>query len=328
MTQDRSAEGAAAGPWSNVRSVFRALTRAWESLPGNIRGSLLMLVSAVLFTVVGVLAKLMGQRYDAFQVAFFRALAGAVLTLPFLMRGGLGAFRTEQPVLQVVRTLLAATAIAANFYALIHLPLADANAISFARALFLIPLAVFVLGESVGPRRSGAAIVGFIGILIILRPSAEMEWAALFALYGALAVSAASVTVRLLLRTDGILTLIFYSGVASALVLAVPAFSVWRAPSPLDWLMLSLLGAIAVVSQGFFIRAFELGEASALAPIDYTRIVFAGAAGFLVFGDVPDLWTWIGSAVVVGSTLYITRREAQLGKKETPPPPIAPPDAA
>jgi drug/metabolite transporter (DMT)-like permease len=297
---------------------------AWHRLPAALRGSLLMLASAVLFTVVGVIAKLLGERYDAFQVAFFRALGGAILTLPFLVRGGLGAFRTEQPVLQLVRTILASTAIAANFYALIHLPLADANAISFARALFLIPLAILILGEKVGPRRLGATLVGFVGVLIILRPSGEMEWAALVALYGALAVATASATVRLLLKTDGIMTLIFYSGVASTLVLAVPAFLVWQQPTLFDLAALMGLGALAVLSQGFFIRAFELGEASALAPLDYTRILFAGIAGYLVFGDVPDSWMWIGSAVVVASTLYITRREARLGKQAAPPPPIAP----
>ena len=287
-----------------------------------------MLLSAVLFTGVGILAKLMGRHYDAFQVAFFRALAGAVLTLPFLLRGGIAAFRTKRPWLQTMRTFFAATAIAANFYALIHLPLADANAIGFAGTLFLIPLAILVLGEQVGIRRITATLVGFVGVLIILRPSPQMEFASLVALYGALAVSTASITVRLLMKTDGIVTLIFYSGVVSTLFLAIPAFSVWQPPTAVDWLVLMTMGSLAVLSQWIFIHSFELADASALAPIDYTRIVFAAVAGYFIFGDVPDIWMMVGASIIVGSTLYITRREAKLGKEKVPTPPLAPSEPA
>ncbi len=304
---------------------FRNKWTNWsENLPPNLRGSLWLLASAVIFTLVGVLTKKLGQRFDTFQIAFFRGLAGALFTLPFLVRGGVASFKTKQPVLQLFRTLLAATAIICNFYALVHLPLADANAISFARSLFLVPLAIIFLGETVGARRAGATIVGFIGVMIVLRPTGTIEWAAFVAVIGALAVATAAICVKILLRTDSLLTLLFYAGAASSVILAVPAYLVWRPPDLADWFLLFALGGIAVLAQGCFIRGFAIGEATALAPIDYTRLLFAALAGYFFFFDIPDVWTWTGAAIIVGSTLYITRREAQLGKQNPPPPPIAP----
>jgi len=305
----------------------KALTDWAAHLPPNLRGSLWLLASAVLFTLVGVMAKKLGQRFDSFQIAFFRGLAGALLTLPFLIRAGVASFKTKQPMLQLLRTLLAATAITANFYALVHLPLADANAISFARSLFLVPLAIVFLGETVGARRAGATIVGFIGVMIVLRPTGTIEWAAFVAIIGALAVATAAICVKILLRTDSLLTLLFYAGVASSVILAVPAYLVWRPPDLADLLALITLGGVAVAAQGCFIRGFAIGEVTALAPVDYTRLLFAALAGYVFFLDIPDVWMWTGSAIIVASTLYITRREAQLGKQNPPPPPIAARDA-
>ncbi len=317
--------------------VLRAARGRWldlfAGLSANLQGTLWLLTSALLFTIMAVMIKLLGTRFDGIQVALFRALAGLMFTLPFLVRAGRSSLVTRQPALQFVRAIAAALAVIANFYAIIHLTLADVTALSFSRSLFLVPLAVFYLKEVVGWRRGLATITGFIGVLIVLRPAGSVEWAALVAVFSALMVAVAAVCVKVLSRTDSPATLLFYSGVVSTLMLVVPAGLVWQPPTALEWIWLIVMGGFGVAAQGAFIRAFSVGEATALAPIDYTRLIFAAVAGFVFFATVPDVWTWVGSAVIIGSTLYITRREAQLGKTAPPPPPIAPaesgfPDAA
>ncbi len=296
---------------------------AFVRLPPNLQGAGWLLLSAVLFTFSAVLIKRLGAELDGFQVALFRAAAGLMFTLPFLVRAGIGSLKTRQPLLQMVRAVAAAIAIGANFYAVIHLPLANATALSFSRSLFLAPLAIIFLSERVGWRRTAATLAGFLGVLIVLRPTVSVDVAALAALLAALCVAIAAICVNILSRTDRPATLLFYSGVVSTLLLFVPAALAWRMPTPEQWFWLIAMGGIAVAAQGCFIRAFAIGEATSLAPIDYTRLLFASIAGFFFFANLPDVWTLSGSAVIIGSTLYITRREAKLGKVDIPPPPIA-----
>ena len=296
---------------------------AFLRLPANLQGAGWLLFSAVLFTFSSVLIKRLGAELDGFQVALFRAAAGLMFTLPFLVRTGLSSLMTQQPALQMVRAVAAAIAIAANFYALIHLPLANATALSFSRSLFLVPLAIVFLNEKVGWRRTFATLAGFLGVLIVLRPAVSVDVAALAALLAALCVAIAAICVNILSRTDSPATLLFYSGAVSTLLLAVPAALAWQTPTPHQWFWLITMGGLSVAAQGCFIRAFAIGEATSLAPVDYTRLLFATIAGFVFFANLPDVWTLAGSGVIIGSTLYITRREARLGKRDIPPPPIA-----
>ena len=296
---------------------------AYGRLPVNLQGACWLLLSAFLFTISAVMIKQLGTELDGFQVALFRAMAGLMFALPFLYRAGVNSLKTQYPVLQMTRSLAAAGAITASFYAIIHLPLATATTLGFSRSLFLVPLAIVFLNETVGKRRIFATLAGFVGVVIVLRPSVTMDVAALAALLAALCASIAAVIVKIVTRTDSPATLIFYSGALSTLILCVPASLVWQMPRLDQWFLLIVMGGFSVSSQGCFIRAFSIGEATALAPVDYTRLLFATIAGYIFFANLPDIWTLIGSAVIVGSTLYITRREAKLGKAHVPPPPIA-----
>lgn len=227
-----------------------------------------------------------------------------------------------------------------GFYALVHLPLADANAISFARALFLVPMAFFFLSERVGVRRIAATIVGFVGVLLIVRPSGSMETASLVAVFGAMLVSGAVVCVKILSRTDGPGTLLFFSAVIGLFITTVPAVMVWQWPSAGDFWLLMAMGVFGVAAQTCFLNAYSVGEVSALAPFDYLRLILAGAVGFFVFADVPDQLTILGASLIVLSTLYITLREARqhaqkgevedviatLGTSDTTQTPVHPPE--
>ncbi|TNE37315.1 MAG: DMT family transporter [Alphaproteobacteria bacterium] len=286
----------------------------WRALPANVQGSLWILSSAILFTAMSTLVKLLGTRLDPFVVIFFRALTGLLFVLPFMTRGMGGAFHTRRPAMHLIRGIFGTTGMMCGFYAVIYLPLATASAISFSRSLFLVPMAVIVIREALGVRRTLATVIGFCGVLIVLRPSAEVELAALVATLGALAVAGAAICVKLLSRTESPQTLLFYSSVIGLTATSIPAFLAWSWPTPMEFFGLITMGAFGVTAQTCFIKAYSVGEVSALAPLDYTRLLFAAVVGYFLFGNMPDVWTWVGALVIVGSSLYITMREAKLAR--------------
>lgn len=289
----------------------------------NRRAALWLLASASLFTFTGVLVKWLGQTLHPFEISFFRALVALAVILPIFARtGGLAAgMRTSIPLLQLTRGVVGSLAMFLGFYAIVALPLAEAQAISFSRNLFLVPLAAFILSEVIGLRRALAAAIGFIGVLIMLRPGMgdnslglALSIGAMAALGHAFLVALATVLVNIASRYDGPVTLMFYTNTVSLALIAIPTYFVWQTPNMAELFLLIAMGVLATISHNCFIRAFALGEASAIAPVDYSRLVFAALAGWLVFGSVPDFYTIVGAAIIVGSSFYIVRREAQLAR--------------
>ena len=287
----------------------------------NRRAAMWLLASASLFTFTGVLVKWLGQTLHPFEISFFRALVALTVILPIFARtGGLMAgMRTKIPLLQLTRGVVGSMAMFLGFYAIVALPLAEAQAISFSRNLFLVPLAAFILSEVIGLRRALAAGIGFVGVVIMLRPGMGdnslglvLSVGAMAALGHAFLVALATVLVNIASRYDGPTTLMFYTNTVSLALIAIPTYFVWQTPSWPEFFMLVAMGLLATISHNCFIRAFALGEASAIAPVDYSRLVFAALAGWLVFGSIPDAYTIFGAAIIVGSSFYIVRREAQM----------------
>ncbi len=291
----------------------------FHALAPNLRGALWVLAAALFFSTMALTAKALGSHLDSFQIAFFRAFFGLVVLLPFVLRAGLAELKTRRPGMHLARGTIGALAMFCGFYAITHLKLADAVAITYTRQLFLIILAVLFLGETVRLRRWSATAVGFVGVLVMLRPGAELEMASLVALLGAFLIAVVNVFVKKLAATDRPLTLLLYFGVISTAVTLVPALMVWRAPSAAELVLLVLVGALGAAAHACMVRGFALGEATAVMPFDYMRLLFAGVVGFLVFAELPDRWTVAGAAIIVASTLYIALRELRLGKAELPP---------
>jgi drug/metabolite transporter (DMT)-like permease len=288
----------------------------WLALPANVRGALWILAASVLFSCMAAVVKTLGARLDSFQIAFFRCAFGLLVILPFMLRAGPQVFKTRRPVLHIVRALTGVTAMFCGFYSITHLPLADATAISFAKPLFMIILAVLFLGETVRWRRWSATAVGFAGVVIMVNPGAHgLDPAMMAALFGTLCVAVVVVLVKRLATTEAPLTILFTFGVVSTIVSALPAALVWQAPSGAELVLLVLVGALGAAGQSCAIRGFRTGEATAVVPFDYSRLLFAGALGYVLFGDIPTVETLAGAALIVGSTLYIALREARLGKK-------------
>jgi len=236
--------------------------------------------------------------------------------LPLVLRNkGHHAFRTTHPYGHFLRGAVGVTSMVAGFYATTRLPLTDSTAISFTAPLFMILTAVFLLGEKVRWRRGLATIAGFIGVLVIVRPdSGALDEAAMAGLLGAFLVALSTTLLKRLSATEEPLTILPYFGLFASLLTAIPAWLVWRQMSGHEIAMLALVGGLSALGQFCSVRAFAAGELMSIAPIDYSRLVFAGTIGFLVFAEVPDRYTLVGAAIIVGSTLYIAYREAHLSR--------------
>ncbi|MBL8770085.1 MAG: DMT family transporter [Phenylobacterium sp.] len=277
-----------------------------------------MLLSALTFSAMTTLIKFLGDDYPAALQTFYRQAAGMVVLLPLIIRHRSAAFATTRPGIMIFRSLTGTVGMILSFYAFQEMPLADANALSFTRTLWLVPLAAIVVKESVGALRIGAAVVGFAGVLLMVRPGAGGEFAVGLPALAMLAASllfAFTVTGMKVLTRDHSTTVILVWSAVLGLVLAIPgAVLTWRWPEPMDLALLCAMGAIATANQACYIKGMQLGDAAAMAPIDYTRLVFAAAIGFLMFNEIPTVWTLAGAAVVVASTLFITLREQQLAR--------------
>jgi drug/metabolite transporter (DMT)-like permease len=185
---------------------------------------------------------------------------------------------------------------------------------------WIVPLAIFVLGEKIGPWRLGATLVGFVGVLIMLQPSIAnaVGWPAAAALASA-ALFAMTVTGMKMMTRDHSVTVLMVWSAVLGFVLAIPlAVLEWRWPNPLDLVLLAAMGVLGLVTQVCYIKGMALGDAAAMAPIDYTRLVFAILFGLALFHEIPNLITMLGALIVIGSTLVITLRELHFKQKPAP----------
>jgi len=283
------------------------------------RGIAFVLVSILFFVALDTTAKFMTGTLDPVQIVWGRYIF-SVLLLPFLMgpRRLILATRSRRPWLQLLRGILLVATTACFFTAIKYIPLADAIAIGFVSPLLGTALAIPVLGEKVGVRRWSAIAIGFVGVLIVLRPGFEdRHWAYFLPLVVAALMATYNVATRLVVRHDTADTSLAYTNVFGALVATVAIVllpDVWTTPSAIDWGFLVAIGAFGSIGHFCLILAYRSAPVSTLAPFTFGHIVLAVASGWLVFGDWPDLWTLIGASVVAGSGIYVFRREAMLAR--------------
>ncbi len=293
---------------------------AYRGLSANVQGALWMLASAVTFTLMTSLIKFLGEDYSPALQTFYRQAAGLVVLLPIILRDPVGSFRTTRPGILLFRSLAGTIGMILAFWAYQEMPLAEANALSFTRTLWIVPLAIFVLGEKIGVWRISATLVGFVGVLIMLQPSIAnaVGWPAAAAL-GSAALFAMTVTGMKMMTRDHSVTVLMAWSAVLGFVLAIPLAVVeWRWPEPLDLALLAAMGVLGLVTQVCYIKGMALGDAAAMAPIDYTRLVFAILFGFALFHEVPNWITMLGALIVIGSTLVITLRELRFKQKPAP----------
>ena len=274
------------------------------------------MLAALGFSIMTALIKLLGGRLHVTQILFLRQMFMSFLVLPVILRGFPGSMKTRRLNLHLARVALALVAMLTGFTAIIHMPLADATAIGFAKSFFVTIFAIIILKEVVGLRRWGATFVGFCGVLLMLQPGTEG-----FSIYGVYAVIAAAcagmvmVLIRLMSRTESAHAILSYQAIGVALVMALPAYFNWLWPEPWEWLALVGVGVVSYVSQRGNIYAYKWGEASVLASMDYFRLLYATLLGFILFNTLPSAATIGGAALIVAASLYTMHREAQKRQK-------------
>jgi drug/metabolite transporter (DMT)-like permease len=279
-------------------------------VPVTVKVAGYMLVSAACFSGSTAIIRHVSAEIDPIEIAFFRSLFGLVVLLPWLWSQGINALRTDRLQLHSLRALVGAVTMLSWFYGLSLIPLGQAVALSFTTPLFSMLAAVLLLRELVGLRRWAAAVVGFMGTVIILRPNlGEIEWGALLVLLCSMALAVNVVIVKVLSRSESPGTIVAYLGLFMVPTTFVPTVFVWQSPSVDQVLWLTLLGALATASNLCRVRALALGKASAVVPYDFARLPIVALVAYLVFAEVPDGWMWLGAAVIFSSALYISYQD-------------------
>ncbi|MGB0866430.1 MAG: DMT family transporter [Granulosicoccaceae bacterium] len=283
----------------------------------NNQGALWALLASGLFAVVITMAKIAALEYHVLQILFFRQLVVFCSCLPTLARSFPANLKTQQPVLHVARLLGAFTALSFSLWAVTLLPLTTAVTLGFAQVFFAALLALIFLQEKVGVHRLGAVTIGFVGVVIVMRPSVSglFELSTLVPVIGALGAGVAVISVRKLSQTESTTTLLVYQAVFIGLLAGVPLFWLWKTPDIVGLLLLLSMGFIATAAQWIGVKALRLGEASVIGNFQYTQLIYAALFGYLLFDEIPDAYTLGGAAVIICSSLYIVYRESLKAKR-------------
>lgn len=276
-----------------------------------------MIASGVAFTAFTVFAKLLSAEHSPAFLAFWRAFFALLLSVPFILKGRLDVLRISRPGLVLTRSVLGTLGFLLSLFAISDmygLPLSQFNAISFSRALFVTVLAALLLREAVGVHRWGAVIIGFVGVLIMATldgGAAGISLGTWLALGSAASLAGAIILVKSLSATHRPITLLIWANILSTVFLLPFAWLHWSAPSLKDWGVIGLMSTCAFGGQYCYIKAMSVGDASFLSPMDYLRLPMAAAADWLLFRLFPGLYIWLGAALIVASTLYISIRESR-----------------
>jgi drug/metabolite transporter (DMT)-like permease len=288
----------------------------------RLAGIALMLAGVWAFSFGDALGKYIVATYPVGQLLFLRAIASLVLLSPLIWRSRAEFVRLERPGLHLLRIVLSTLEVAAFFVAVRYLPLADVITFYLASPIFVTALSALLLREQVGWRRWCAVAVGFCGVLIAMRPSAQtISWPALIALGGSVSFSFLMLITRSLRgASDVVLASSQFVGTLVFGALLLP-FG-WLTPTWPDLSLFAVAGAISVGALLCINRSLKLAPASVVVPYQYSMIVWAVIFGYVVFGDVPTLATLIGAAIIIGAGFYIFLREQALGRED---PPVNPP---
>jgi len=275
-----------------------------------------MLASAVLFGMMAITIRYASADMHPFEIAFFRNVFGLLFALPLLLRAGPGLLKTSQLPLYFLRCAIGTVGMLCGFWAIANLPLAQAIALSYSTPLFVTIGAVLVLHEVVRARRWTAVSIGFIGVLVIVRPGTDSFTAGtLVALTAAVFSASVAISIKILSRTEPADAIVLYTTLLWVPMSFLPALMVWTWPTPAGWGWVAMAGFLGTAGHMCWTRAFKLGDASALTPLSFVQLPVVALLAWLLFAEAIDRWTVLGAAIILGSNLYIARREAQIARR-------------
>lgn len=291
--------------------IATPLSNPHEKQVQNVKGIILMALGFFSLAACDTQAKMLTSELPPFQVAWFRQLGLLIGVLALLAHQGPGLLRTAKPFVQIGRGVAAAASALLFISGVGFVPLADAVAVTFISPFIVTILGAVMLGEHVGARRWIAVAVGFIGMLIVIRPGMGVFHPAIFFIVGAACTFGfRQVLSRWLSGADGVMTTVAYTSITSSLIISFTLPFVWESPDSLRvWAICAGMAICAGLGEVFIIRALDIGQAVALAPVHYTMIIWGTFYGFIVFGELPDSWTIVGCAIIVASGLYTVHRE-------------------
>ncbi|HET7680065.1 MAG TPA: DMT family transporter [Xanthobacteraceae bacterium] len=288
----------------------------WHAMEPVARGAVLVSAGSITLVIMAAVVKLLGARLPSIEILFFRSLIGFVLVMPIFLRNPLEPLRTRRFGMHLLRGATGAVGNACLFWTITHMLLADAMALQFSRPLFMIPLALIFLGEVAGWRRSIVAVVGFVGILFYARPfTAGFEPGAFIGATGALFGGLVVICIKRLQSTEPTRVIMFYYALWNAVFALLPTIWLWVTPNWPELALLAAVGVLGILGQSMITHGLSQGDATVLVPLDYSRILYSAVLGYLLFGELPGLWSVAGMVLIISASLYLVlteRRTARL----------------
>ena len=282
----------------------------------NLNGILWMVVYTVAMSGMHASIRYISDNIHPFEVAFFRLIFGLLVLIPFFYRQGFGLFKTNRKMTMTIRGIINAVCMMGYFYALSIGPLARVTSLGFSSTLFAIVLAIFIFGEKAGLRRWSAIAFGFIGTLVIVRPGfADVGLETIVVLCSAFGWAICILIIKDLGKTDSAATITAYMSLVMAPIVLIPSLFVWTTPTPHDYVWLIIVGVLGGVGQFSMAQALKQAEAHVVLPVEFIRLIWISILAYLIFGETPGVYEWIGGGMIIAATSYITLRENKLNKK-------------
>ena len=275
----------------------------------------MMLLWALSFTTAMSFAKTVRGEIPSLMILFLRCFFGFLFFSPFAIKEGISGLRTKRPILHGIRVILSCAAMFCTYYTYRNLPLATASSIGFTSPLFTTIFSFLFLKEQISFKKWMTIFVGYLGVLVILRPfSFHLDQAMYVALLANAFASGSIIAAKKLSSTESTITILFYTNVAMFLLSSLSVIWVWQTPDIKEILILACVGLAGVLSQFFYVKALKLGNPSFLSPFEYTRLLFAILVGALFFRESLDFWSLMGALVIILATFFLSRMEIQSQK--------------
>ena len=281
--------------------------------PNNtLRGIGFILIAVTVWSAMMILVKALSAEYTSFQILFIRTLFGLAILTPILWRNGFSTLKTRRLPLHMSRAIFAYFGMLGLFIGLGSIPIAEVVSLSFTQPIFIFLLAAILLGEKLNARRVIAILGGFAGVLILLRPGfTEVGFGAAVVLGGAIAYAFSNVCIKKLMTTENVTSTTVWVNILMCPLAGIPAAFYWVTPTLPDLALLAGVGLTGTAGIWFISRAYATAEMSAVVPFDFLRLPIVAAAGWIWFGEITDIWTIAGAAVIFASTYALARSEAR-----------------
>ena len=279
---------------------------------GPAAGIFWMCMATLISSIAGGMVRELAGQIPAMELVFFRNVIALIVLVPIVIKQGVGLPSKSQIPVYALRVFFAYSAMVLLFYALARMPIADVYALQYTIPLFTILLAVIVLKQHADAHSWGACFVGFLGTLIVMRPGIiEITLASLAALTTAFMHAGSNTTIKILARRDNPEVITLWTNFGMLPLALIPTLFLWVTPTASQWPLVIGIGVVSSIGGYCFTRSVSAADARIVQPFQFSRMIFAAAFGWIMFSELPDLWTWIGAAVIFAASYYIVYREGR-----------------